>query len=237
MRHFRIRPVLTAFVAVLSTAGVYGQSGQSQPPPAPATPAATTDHHAVPRDSWQRIPEIVSALGITAGSVVADIGAGEGYFSTRFAAIVGAEGRVFAVDINDSSIVRLQRRIERDGLTNIVAILGTPTDPKLPAGTLDAAFIINAYHEMTQARTMLAAIRTALKPQGRLVIVEPISDAYRSRTRIDQEDRHEIAPAFVQQDAVEAGFVVSRLEDPFTKRPSGTPEYLLVLTPAARVVW
>ena len=101
---------------------------------------------------------------------------------------------------------------------------------------LDAAFIINAYHEMTQARTMLAAIRTALKPQGRLVIVEPISDAYRSRTRIDQEDRHEIAPAFVQQDAVEAGFVVSRLEDPFTTRPSGTPEYLLVLTPAARVV-
>jgi ubiquinone/menaquinone biosynthesis C-methylase UbiE len=191
----------------------------------------------MPRESWQRIPEIVSALGIGAGSVVADIGAGEGYFSTRFAAIVGAEGRVFAVDINDSALVKLQRRIERDGLANITAVLGTPADPKLPAASLDAAFIINAYHEMTKGTAILAAIRAALKPGGRLVIVEPISDAYRSRPRIDQEDRHEIAPGFVQRDALDAGFVVSRLDDPFTRRPNGTPEYLLVLSPGIRSIW
>jgi predicted methyltransferase len=242
-------PIIRLALAVIALPVALAAQSAAQPVAAPAAQTATEvlqagaaapqQHVQVPREDWQRIPDIFAAMGVGPGAVVADIGAGDGYFTTRLAAAVGAEGRVYAVDINDSAIARLTRRLERDAVANVTVVLGTPADPKLPAGTIDAALIINAYHEMTQYPAMLAAIRTALKPQGRLVIVEPISDAFRERPRGDQEDRHEIAPQFIQRDALDAGYVVSRLDDPFTRRggASGVPEYLLVLTPTWRSRW
>jgi predicted methyltransferase len=183
------------------------------------------------RESWQRVPDIFAAMGLSPGAVVADIGAGDGFFTTRLAKGVGPDGRVVAVDISDSALARLRRRLEADRIGNVTITLGTPTDPKLPAGTLDAALIVNAYHEMTQFNSMLTAIRTALKPSGRLVIVEPISAALRGASREQQTDRHQIGPRFVQREALEAGFLVRSLEDPFTERHGHGDEFLVVLVP------
>jgi SAM-dependent methyltransferase len=128
--------------------------------------------------------------------------------------------------------------IER--LSNVVVTEGSAWDPRLATATLDAALIVNSYHEMTEYRAMLTNLRQALKPGGRLVIVEPISARRRDEPRDLQTKHHEVGAEHVQQEARQAGFRVARLEDPFVKRGGGGPEnddeeWLLVLRPAAPV--
>jgi predicted methyltransferase len=195
-------------------------------------------HNEAPREQWQKIDEIFAAMQVKPGAVVADIGAGNGFFTTRLAAAVGQTGRVLAVDIGPDALRRLRARVSADGLTNVEVIEGAVDDPKLPAATLDAALIVNAYHEMTEHQAMLAHIRKALKPGGRLVIVEPIGHARREAARDQQTRNHEIAIDFVRDDARTAGFAQVSMIDPFTSRPhAGEPheEWMLVLTPAAPV--
>jgi arsenite methyltransferase len=188
------------------------------------------------RELWQRVPDVIAALGIGSGSRVADVGAGDGFFTTRLAKAVGAEGRVYAVDISKNALDRLTRRVADAGLTNVDAILGTPADPRLPGGTLDAALIVNAYHEMREHQAMLAAIKAALKPGGRLVILESVMNGQRNIARDVQENRHQLAPQFVQQDALLAGFAIVRFEEQFTRPGSMAPEYLVVLAPLGPTV-
>ena len=125
------------------------------------------------REQWQNVDEIFAEMGVRAGASVADVGAGDGFFTSRLARSVGANGRVFAVDIDDAAIGRLRKRLLEDGIENVTIVKGTLDDPRLPEATLDAALIVNAYHEMEQHQSILAALRRALKPDGRLVIVEP----------------------------------------------------------------
>lgn len=131
------------------------------------------------REQWQKVDEIFGAMAIRPGAVVADVGAGDGFFTSRLARAVGHHGRVFAVDIDDAALERLRRGLAVDGIQNVSIIKGTTDDPKLPEGVLDAALIINAYHEMPQHQSILAALRRALKPEGRLVIVEPVEASRR----------------------------------------------------------
>jgi predicted methyltransferase len=184
------------------------------------------------REQWQRVGDIFRALDIRPGSVVADVGAGGGFFTTRLASVVGPSGHVYAVDIEDSTLDRLRRRLQTESHSNVAVIKGVSTDPRLPAGALDAALIINAYHEMPEHQGMLAAIRAALKPTGRLVIVEPISESRRTVSWADQAREHEIAPEFVMQDARIAGLRVIGLEDPFTTR-GRVVEWMMTVSPAA----
>ena len=187
------------------------------------------------RDKWQKVDEIFAAMGVKSGAVVADVGAGGGYFTARLARATGETGRVYAVDIGADVIKRLGDRVRAEGLNNVEIVHGTATDPKLPPASLDAALIVNAYHEMHEHQAMLAALKTALKPNGRLVIVEPVSQSRRTNARADQTRNHEIGIDFVRQDAREAGFVEVQAQDPFTKRANdhGDEEWILVLTPAA----
>lgn len=187
------------------------------------------------RESWQKVGEIFKAMGVKPGAVVADIGAGDGFFTSRLSAAVGAEGRVLAVDVGANPLKRLRARVEEEKLSNVEVIEGTTDDPKLPAGTLDAALIVNAYHEMTEHQAMLAKIKAALKPEGRLIIVEPIAPSRRNATRAQQTSNHEIDPSFVRKEARDAGFHAIELVDPFTERHSGRDhEWMLVLSlPAA----
>jgi ubiquinone/menaquinone biosynthesis C-methylase UbiE len=103
---------------------------------------------------------------------VADIGAGSGYYSWRMAKLVGARGTVVAVDVQPEMIQMLQRQMKRRGAANVKAVLGTATDPRLPANSLDLALMVDVYHELEYPYEMLAAITRALKPGGRLVFVE-----------------------------------------------------------------
>lgn len=199
-----------------------------------ARQAGSAAHDDEPREQWQKVAEIFEAMQVKPGAVVADIGAGDGFFTTRLSTAVGPEGRVLAVDIGERPLQRLRARVAEDGLKNVEVIEGAVDDPKLPPGSLDAALIVNAYHEMTEHQAMLAKIKAALKPDGRLVVVEPISDARRTKPRDEQARNHQIAIDFVREDARAAGFAQVLMIEPFTKRPRGhSDEWMLVLTPAA----
>jgi predicted methyltransferase len=195
-----------------------------------AQPAASPGEQA--RERWQRVDDIVRALNIGEGSTVADVGAGGGFFTLRLARIVGPSGRVYAVDINRDVLTKLRDRAAAEGLQNVETIQSEPDDPRLPYRSLDAALIVNAYHEMTAYELMLQRLRQALKPNGRLVLVEPMSDARRDGSREEQIRRHQIAPEFVTREARTAGFDILGLEDPFTIKPQGDEiEWLLALRP------
>lgn len=183
------------------------------------------------RESWQRVPDIFDAMGVVPGAVVADVGAGGGFFTTRLARAVGDGGKVYAVDISSGALDRLRRQLDNEQISNVDTILSTPDDPRLPEGVIDAALIVNAYHEMTEHQAMLDAIRRALKPTGRLVILDSITEAQRALPRPAQESRHQVAPHFVQRDVLDAGFWITRFEAIFTRPESHAPEFLLVVSP------
>ncbi len=119
----------------------------------------------------------MDALGIADGGVVADLGAGGGWFTVRLARRVGPNGTVYAQDIQPQMIEAINRRVQHEGVSNVRTVMGTPVDPRLPTG-LDAVLIIDAYHEMDDpmrpeiVRTLLSRVAASLKPQGRVGVVD-----------------------------------------------------------------
>ena len=208
---------------------------------APATPAqaqgASAPSHETKRDEWQRVDDIFAAMKVKPGAVVADVGAGDGFFTTRLAAAVGRTGKVHAIDVNPVALSRLKTTVAEAGLENVEIVHGSVDDPKLLPASIDAALIVNAYHEMDEHQAMLTKIRAALKPEGRLVIVEPISPARKERPRAEQTRNHEIALDLVRSDARDAGFTEVAAHESFTSRPNGHgTEWMLVLTPTSQAV-
>jgi len=125
------------------------------------------------RDVWQRPEQIMDALNIAEGSVVADLGAASGWFTIRLARRVGPNGRVYAEDIQPQMIEAIKRRLPLENPNNNVVVrLGTAADPGRPVGALDAVLISDAYHEMEQPVALLRNAARALKPDGRIGIVE-----------------------------------------------------------------
>jgi len=115
---------------------------------------------------------MLASLQVRPGSVVADIGAGIGYHAWRLAAIVGPAGKVIAEDIQEEMIRMMKQNIEKRGLKNVEIVLGTPADPKLPEGTIDLVLMVDVYHEFSDPALMMTHIKKALKPGGRVVLVE-----------------------------------------------------------------
>jgi ubiquinone/menaquinone biosynthesis C-methylase UbiE len=115
---------------------------------------------------------MLAALEIKRGSVVADIGAGVGYHVWRLAEIVGPSGKVIGEDIQEGMIELMKKNLETRKLRNVEIVLGTPTDPRLPQASLDLVLMVDVYHEFSDPVTMMLQIRRALKPDGRVVLVE-----------------------------------------------------------------
>ncbi|PYR89131.1 MAG: hypothetical protein DMF84_25875 [Acidobacteria bacterium] len=182
------------------------------------------------REAYQRVADIFHAMGVQAGAVVADVGAGGGFLTVRLARAVAPGGRVIAVDTDTRVVERLRTRVQQEGLTNVEVVQGAEDDPHLTPDSLDAAVIVNAYHEMRAHEAMLRRLRRALKPKGRLVIVEPLTEKRRHESRDVLFRMHEITLPFVEQDARDAGFRIARAEDPFTERGSDIM-WLLVAVP------
>ena len=150
--------------------GVHPLTGRQYALPMSAAGAAWLD-----RDERQREENTELSLRlieVSRGSVVADVGAGSGYYSTRLARLVGPEGRVYANDIQQAMLDIIRDRIARERISNIELVLGTPTDPRLPRAAVDLAIMVDVYHEFSEPQTMLRRIREALKPGGRLVLLE-----------------------------------------------------------------
>ncbi len=156
--------------------------GTARQTAAPWTGAA--DAFDIPgRDAKLQLPRVYRDLQIGPGAQVADIGAGGGWLSVRLGFQVGSKGVVYATEILPKYTAYIDKRARLSGLSNIKTILGTPNDPKLPAKTLDAAIILNAYHEFDQPLAVLAKVRASLKPGGRLGIMERDEDFLRLEAR------------------------------------------------------
>lgn len=188
------------------------------------------------RDAWQRPDDVIAALALSRGARVADVGAGDGFFTGRLARAVGAEGRVLAVDVEPKMIERLKQLVAKEQFANVDVIRAESADPRLPAASLDAVLIVNAYHEMTEHGAILEHIRNALRPAGRLVIVEPITDRLRHQPRDAQVKAHELAPEYVVGELHSAGFRVERLDGGFSTNPvTSEINWLLVAVPGTGV--
>ena len=178
------------------------------------------------RDAWQRPAEVMDALGIKPRSVVADVGAGEGYFTFRLAARVGPEGKVYAEDILEDKVAKVRARAAKEGLRQIEVILGASNDPRLPAETLDAILVVNAYHEMREYDAMLEGMYRGLKPGGLLVIIDsPIPPG---GPRENYFKDHRVPEQLVREDAARNGFRFVRQEPGFHRPESGRSYFFLI---------
>lgn len=170
------------------------------------------------RDTWQRAEDIIKKLDIKPGSSVADVGSHEGYFTVKLAKVVGNEGRVYAVDISRDKIEKLKKHLAERKINNVTAIVGAENDPRLPNATLDAVLIVDTYHEMDDHEEILFAIKNALKPNGKLVVCEPISDERKNLSRTEQERKHELGMDFAVGDMKQAGFKIVFQQESFVDR-------------------
>lgn len=124
------------------------------------------------REQEEKPALLMDAIGLKPGMVVADVGAGSGYFTFRMASHVGKTGKVLAVDIQPEMLEILRKRSLEKGVNNVAPILGTITDPRLPAGAVDLILLVDVYHEFSHPWEMTRAMVRSLKPGGRLVLVE-----------------------------------------------------------------
>ena len=174
MKRSRITLILLACLVTLAcTAAPQASSENQERTPAGTMSVAGADWLVRPeRIAEERPDEMLAALEIEPGSVVADVGAGVGYHTWRLSEIVGPSGRVIAEDIQPGMLELLRKNIEERNLSNVDIVLGTPTDPRLGEGALDLVLMVDVYHEFSDYRAVMRAIGTALKPEGRVVLVE-----------------------------------------------------------------
>jgi len=156
---------------------------------APAQDAATRDHQSMhqlhrdsrayiemledpKRDAYQKPHEVLTALAIKPGEVIADIGAGSGYFTFRLAHHVGDTGKIYAVDVSPEMIVHLNRRIRELKAMNVRSILADPDDPLLADGSIDRFFFSDSWHHIENQTKYLSLIKKMLKPGGEVIMID-----------------------------------------------------------------
>ncbi|HVE39951.1 MAG TPA: class I SAM-dependent methyltransferase [Planctomycetota bacterium] len=124
------------------------------------------------RESEENPTKCIEALELKGGEVIADLGAGSGYYSFRLAAKVGEKGKVLAVEIQDEMIAELKKRIAKDKIANVETVKCSDKDPMLPQESVDLVIMVDVYHELAFPYEVMMGIRKALKPEGRVVLVE-----------------------------------------------------------------
>ena len=124
------------------------------------------------REEEEQPDKALEAINIRRGMVVADVGAGSGFMSFKMAKLVGTPGKVYANDVQPEMLEILRTKARVNKITNVETVLGTVNDPKLPAATMDLILLVDVYHEFSEPQAMLRHMREALKPSGRLVLLE-----------------------------------------------------------------
>jgi ubiquinone/menaquinone biosynthesis C-methylase UbiE len=187
-----------------------------QRPVSPIVSASYSNEDA--RDSVREAQTVMDLADIAAGMYVADIGAGEGYYTVRLAPLVGRKGRVLAEDIVPATRDSLANRVTREDLHNVAVKLGKPNDPMLPDGSFDRVFMIHMYHEIERPSEFLWNLRPDLKKRGRVVVV----DADRPT------DRHGTPPRLLICEFAAVGYQLTRFE-----RLKDSESYFAQFEPAA----
>jgi precorrin-6B methylase 2/mono/diheme cytochrome c family protein len=161
------------------------------------------------RDKEERPELLMSALHIRPGATVADVGSGTGYFTWRLAEQVGPKGRVFAVDVQQSMLDLTKTAVVEHKLSNVEYVLATESSPRLPERSVDLVFIAYAYHEFGDPDAMMAAIKRALRPGGRVVILE-----YAKESNIaPASPLHKMSFEEIRREIEPMGFVIDQLLD------------------------
>ncbi len=180
-----------------------------------ARPALLAQDSGAEFERQNRVADLVRLMGAEPGSMVAEVGAGDGAFTIPLARAVGPNGRAVAVDISESALNKLRERGRRENVANVDVVVGAVDDPHLPAGQFDAVMIHNAYHEMTAHEAMLRHIRDALKPGGRFLLVEPLHDSSKGLPRDKQVANHDLEPDLGEAELKAAGFDIVERDDAF----------------------
>ncbi len=193
--------------------------------------AASCQSGALPEETRKSFASAMDALGIEPGSVVADVGAAPGPYTFPLAERVGPDGKVYAVDIDKDDLAKIRSRAEREGVVQVETILGATDDPRLPAAALDVVLVINAYHEFREYDEMLQGFHRALKPGGRLAIIDAKTDAGEARSRY--HSRHRIPAELVREDARRNGFRFLHNQPRFVHHRRNREFYFLVFEKSA----
>ena len=213
-----------AVVAAVSCSAERAQSPQPQASPEPTSHDATS-HEAFTgigrwtrifddpkRDEWQKPKELVDALGVGAGKVVADLGAGTGYFEKYLAKKVTSKGMVLAIDTEPEMVRHLAERALKEGTLNVLPILALPQEPFLPPGRVDCVLIVDTYHHIDDRIHYFRRVGDTLAPGGRVAVV----DFHKKPLPVGPPVEHKLTREFVIDEMKQAGY---RLDDEKTFLP------------------
>lgn len=160
------------------------------------------------RDSWMHLEELFTLVNLKEGGVAADIGCHEGYLTFHLSKRVGDKGKVFAVDVREDRLDKLKESLSSNNVLNVNTVLGDYDDPKLPNGQLDVIFIVDTYHEIEDYEKMLYHIKSALKPEGKLLILEKLKEEHIGKSRKAQANGHTLSITYVEKELQKAGFKI-----------------------------
>jgi ubiquinone/menaquinone biosynthesis C-methylase UbiE len=151
----------------------------------------------------------------------------------KLARVTGSQGAVYAVDVRSDRLQKVKARAEENHLTQVKIVKGDYDNPQLPANTLDAVLILDAYHEMDDHDQILQYIKTALRKGGRLLLCEPIADERRDLSRTEQAKKHEISMRYALADLKKGGFKILFQQDNYIDRTKekGDKMWVVVATP------
>lgn len=207
--------VLAASVVAVITVAVDAWSAQERHPVSGRVIAPTMSVLGAPwldrpeREAEEQPSRAVEALRLRRGMVVADVGAGSGYYTVRLSRAVGREGRVVATDVQPGMLDLIRTKLDRQKLTNVSLVQGAMDDPNLPAGTFDMILMVDVYHELSGPQGFVRKLRTALKPDGRLVLIE-----FRGEDpAVPIQPLHKMTVAQVRQELAADGFTIERVID------------------------
>jgi SAM-dependent methyltransferase len=164
----------------------------------------------------------IEVLKIAKGASVADIGAGSGYMTVRLAKRVGPAGTVYANDVQPQMLEILRRRLEKEKIANVTLVQGTVDDPKLPPASVDLELMVDVYHEFSQPQAMLRGLRQALKPGGRLVLLEYRKEDPSIPIRLE----HKMTVAEAKMEVEAEGFALSKVDESLPR------QHILIFTVA-----
>lgn len=204
---------LIALVVVAALAALNGQqrrhpiSGRVLAPTMGVEGAAWLDRPE--REAEEAPSKAIAALNIRPGAVVADVGAGSGYYTVRLAEVVGPTGKVVATDLQAGMLDIIRSKIARDRLTNVEVVQGRADDPVLPAGAFDLILMVDVYHELASPQLFVRKLKEALKPDGRLVLIE----FRREDPRVPIREEHKMSVSQVRQELAADGFQIDRVID------------------------
>lgn len=233
----RASKVATLAVLLLFAAVPLGAAEPEHPAP-PAHPGGddATSHHSFAdadrwskvfddpaRDAWQKPDTVVTTLALKPGMTVADLGAGTGYFIGRLSRAVGASGLVLAIDPEPDMTRHLGERAKKEGLTNVLPVLGLFDDPLLPKGRVDRVLIVDTYHHIDGRRAYFGRMRAAMAKGGQVAIV----DFHKKPLPVGPPPEHKLERATVVEEMTGAGW---RLAKESTDLPY---QYFLIFEPEA----